>query len=235
MRRAGPPCAIAQTVPRGLPSLDAVLRTRPVGLRRRRAVDGIGRGMGLFTLEHSRAAYLADFALYGGAVVILAGLLGWQGPPQQQAQLALVALAGLVSWSGIEYVLHRFVLHGIEPFRRWHAEHHRRPTALICAPTVLSGTLIGTLVCLPAWALGGPWFACALTLGVLAGYLGYAVTHHAMHHWRATGTWLQRRKRWHARHHHDAEPGCYGVTSGFWDRCCGTGDDRPPARHLRPR
>jgi cyclopropane-fatty-acyl-phospholipid synthase len=30
------------------------------------------------------------------------------------------ALAGLLGWSLIEYGVHRFVLHGLAPFRRWY-------------------------------------------------------------------------------------------------------------------
>ena len=173
--------------------------------------------MSLFTLEHSKAAYVADFVLYGFAVVMLAAFLCVDAPAGAWPQLVSLALVGLAAWTAIEYVLHRFVLHGLQPFQAWHAEHHRRPTALICAPTVLSAALITTLVFLPAWALGNVWNACALTVGVLAGYLAYAITHHATHHWRADNAWLRRRKRAHALHHHLDAPGCYGVTSAFWD------------------
>ena len=83
---------------------------------------------------------------------------------------------------------------------------------------MLSASLIFVLVFLPAWLLGNTWSASALTLGVLTGYLAYAVTHHATHHWRGNSAWLKRRKHWHAQHHHrTGQPGCYGVTSGFWD------------------
>jgi sterol desaturase/sphingolipid hydroxylase (fatty acid hydroxylase superfamily) len=181
--------------------------------------------MGFFTLEHSKAAYRADFALYGAAVVALAAFLLLDSPRGQRLEITAYALAGLASWTAIEYALHRFVLHGIQPFRRWHAEHHERPTALICAPTIFSATLIATLVFLPALALGNLWRACALTLGVLSGYLAYAITHHATHHWRAESDWLKQRKRWHAlhhRHHDEGRPGCYGVSSGFWDYVFGS-------------
>lgn len=175
--------------------------------------------MDLFTLEHSRRAYRADFVLYCLAVAFMAGLLLFDGPGEAWVEIAGFAVVGLVGWSIIEYVLHRFVLHGLQPFKRWHAEHHDRPTALICTPTLLSGTLIFALVFLPAFIAGNWWTACALTLGVLTGYLAYAVTHHATHHWRADSAWLQRRKRWHALHHHHArQPGCFGVTSVVWDR-----------------
>jgi hypothetical protein len=60
-------------------------------------------------------------------------------------ELVALALLGLVAWTLLEYALHRFVLHGLQPFRTWHAEHHRRPRALIGTPTILSATLIAAL------------------------------------------------------------------------------------------
>ena len=174
--------------------------------------------MDLFALEHSQAAYRADFAMYGASVVVLAGFLAYDGPREHWLGIAAIVLAGLVSWTAIEYALHRFVLHGLQPFRRWHAEHHQRPRALICSPTIMSASLIVVLVFLPALLVGGLWRACALTLGVLSGYLAYAITHHATHHWRADSAWMKDRKRWHALHHHRVDhPGYYGVTSTFWD------------------
>ncbi len=178
--------------------------------------------MGLFSMEQSKAAYVADFALYGAAVAALAAFLALAAPRGHLTVLMVLTLAGLVAWTLIEYALHRFVLHGLQPFRRWHEEHHRRPAAWICTPTLLSATLIALLVFLPALLLGDLWQACALTLGLLAGYLVYAVLHHATHHWHAERAWLRRRKRWHAMHHHHAHPGCYGVTSSFWDHVFGT-------------
>ena len=190
--------------------------------------------MGLFTLEHSKMAYRADFALYGVAVMSLTTLLVLDGPAAQRFESALWVVAGLAGWSLVEYLLHRFVLHGLQPFQRWHTEHHERPTALICAPTLLSAALISVLVFLPALLLGGLWRACAVTLGVVTGYLAYAITHHATHHWRADGAWLRERKRWHALHHHQRWPGCYGVTSGVWDHVFGTAQRTPRREALTP-
>ncbi|MCC6208917.1 MAG: sterol desaturase family protein [Gammaproteobacteria bacterium] len=129
--------------------------------------------MSLFTMEHSKAAYRADF-----------------------------------------------VMHGLQPFSRWHAEHHQRPTALICTPTILSATL----VFFPALVLlGNLWRACALTLGVLIGYLSFSITHHAIYHWCADIAWLKQRKQWHALHHHTiGQSGCFGMTSAFWDHVFGS-------------
>lgn len=178
--------------------------------------------MNLFTLEHSKAAYRADVALYGAAAAVLAAFLLLVAPQGQRLEnLSFVGL-GLLGWTAIEYLLHRFVLHGLKPFSGWHAQHHQRPRALICTPTVLSAALIAMLVFVPALMLGNGWRAGALTLGVLVGYLVYTVTHHATHHWRADHRWLLERKRWHALHHHAEPPVCYGVTSGFWDHVFGS-------------
>lgn len=185
--------------------------------------------MTLFSLEHTKAAYGADFALYGTAIVVMAAFL-LAGSSQHWLENVILVLAGLSSWTAIEYTLHRFVLHGVQPFRRWHAEHHLRPTALICTPTILSATLITMLVFLPAMVLGDLWRACAVTLGMLTGYLAYAITHHATHHWRADNAWVKQRKRLHALHHHIDQPGWYGVTTAFWDHVFGTTTHRAAAR-----
>jgi len=174
--------------------------------------------MGMLSLKHSRLAYSADFAVYGGAVALLTGALIAFIPQSLGLQTAGLTVAGLFGWTAIEYALHRFVLHGLQPFKSWHAEHHTRPTALICSPTLFSAGLIFVLFFLPALLLVHLRAAAALTLGLLIGYLAYSVIHHATHHWRGKSAWLKRRKRWHALHHAQAtKPGYYGVTSGFWD------------------
>ena len=73
--------------------------------------------MGLFSVEHSKAAYLTDFGLYGASVATLVALLLIKGPRSQQLEGMLFAVSGLLSWTAIEYALHRFVLHGLQPFR----------------------------------------------------------------------------------------------------------------------
>ena len=66
----------------------------------------------------------------------VAVLLAIVAPYERRTELMALALLGLVAWTLLEYVLHRFVLHGMQPFQAWHAEHHRRPQALIGTPTV---------------------------------------------------------------------------------------------------
>ncbi len=189
--------------------------------------------MEFLTIEHSKAAYRADFALHGLAVLGLAGWLIGASPREVWLQLMCVALIGLLGWTAVEYVLHRFLLHGLRPFCDWHAQHHQRPKALIYAPTFLVALCFAAGVALPAWTLFDEWVAGALTLGMLCGYGIYSVTHHATHHGHGGGLWLKRRKHWHAVHHHQVPPACYGVTTHIWDHVFRTqgpsraGDARP--------
>jgi sterol desaturase/sphingolipid hydroxylase (fatty acid hydroxylase superfamily) len=191
--------------------------------------------MALLSLEHSPIAYGFDFALYGVAAAGLTVGALWNSDAGGGLSGVVWLAVGLFTWTWLEYSIHRFVLHGLQPFLGWHAQHHQRPTALIYSPTLLSAALIGCGVFLPAWQWGGPRVACALTLGVVLGNLGYSVTHHATHHWRARSAWGQARKRWHAAHHQSglqmgspmsgqtARPAvCFGVTTGFWDHLLGT-------------
>ena len=186
--------------------------------------------MSLFSLEHGRLAYWSDFAFYGVVVSLFSGWVVLASPRGHAVASAALVLLGLASWSLLEYLIHRFVLHGVAPFSGWHERHHLRPTGLVSAPTLLSATLLAVLVFLPALALGGLLASSAFFLGVLAGYLAYALVHHATHHWRAESAWSRRRKRWHALHHRHAADGCcYGVTSGLWDHVFATRPHTPEA------
>ncbi len=173
--------------------------------------------MRLLSFEYSPAAYRADFISYGTAVAGLSAVLIVASPRAHAVRLAAFVVAGLAMWTVIEYVMHRFVMHWLDPIRRWHAQHHRHTTALIGAPTLLSATGIFLVVFLPAMASMDVWRASALTLGVMTGYLGYGITHHAIHQWHGDNAWLRRRKRWHALHHDRGHHAWYGVTTSFWD------------------
>jgi cyclopropane-fatty-acyl-phospholipid synthase len=179
--------------------------------------------MNVLTIEQGKAAYWGDFAFYGATIVFLAVALVVGTPHAQWPRLAFWVITGMIGWSVLEYLVHRFLFHGVQPFRRWHAEHHARPRAFICAPTIVTALVLGVFLFLPAWWMLDRWGACALTLGVLSGYVAYAITHHGIHHWHARSEWLRRRQRWHFIHHSDRRPCCYGVTSGIWDAACGSG------------
>ena len=187
--------------------------------------------MGLLNFEHGKVAHRADIALFGIAVAVLAGS-AWVAKPDGRGFAACGwALSGLAAWTLVEYLLHRFVLHRLPPFKRLHATHHQHPTALIGSPTLMTTALFGLLVFAPSHAAFGLWRACALTLGMVGGYLAFTIVHHGVHHWRGSARWLQRRRRWHGLHHRSpAQPACFGVTSGFWDHVFGTDGARPVTR-----
>ena len=176
--------------------------------------------MKVLSIEHSQFTYWADFAVYLAAVLVLPWALFLWAPPSARAGMGVGVLAGALSWSFVEYAMHRLVFHGIEPFLR-HGEHHRRPDALVATPTVLSLVMIAGLFWFPATVLTDRWVGSAATLGLTAGYFTYGVVHHALHHWRARGAWMLRRKKLHAFHHRSPQVN-YGVTMSWWDGVFGT-------------
>ena len=178
--------------------------------------------MGLLSLEQSRASVRADFAFYGLVVLVLA-VVALLDTPRTELWPALGwTAAGITAWTLAEYGLHRYVLHGLQPFKRWHARHHAHPRALIATPTLLTAVLFGVFVFLPAWWLAPSWRGAAATLGVMIGYLAYIGTHHAVHQATGQGVWLRRHQRWHALHHRPGAEACYGVSVRVWDRVFGS-------------
>ena len=179
--------------------------------------------MRIFSLEHSKRAYVSDFLFYATSILVLVVLLVRRAIGSQPLMAAALVGVGFVAWTLVEYLMHRFVLHAWSPFDSWHARHHDHPGRLLSSPTILSGSLIVWLVFVPVFLLAGILCAEALTTGLTVGYLYYSIVHHATHHWRASSDWLRKRKRWHALHHHRRLP-CkhFGVTTDFWDRVFGS-------------
>lgn len=169
------------------------------------------------SLDQSPASYFADFVVW--PLAILASLLTLLlKAPHLSVSMVVAAVLGFFSWTLIEYILHRFMLHHLQPFKGWHDEHHARPFALIGTPTAISLALFIVVGYLPLALALGPWVGLAAILGIASGYFLYIVVHHATHHWRARpGSWMAKRKREHALHHMKGVSGWYGVTTSFWD------------------
>lgn len=178
--------------------------------------------MRIFTLEQSKVSNIVDFTFYWMCVLLLTAYLIVNTSFNQIAESLFLIILGLFSWTAIEYLLHRFVLHGLQPFKDWHTEHHKRPNALICLPTLLSAALLIMFVFYPTLFILGVLPACALTLGVLIGYLAYTILHHGIHHWHIDSLWFKKRKRWHGLHHRVEQQNNFGVTSSFWDKVFGS-------------
>ncbi|MFU2488784.1 sterol desaturase family protein [Thauera sp. WH-1] len=164
-------------------------------------------------------AYPASLMVAGAGVLLAAYVLAATGLPQWLA-LALIA-CGFVLWTLLEYLLHRFVLHRVEPFKAWHAHHHRVPDEPIRIPLAFSVPLVLVLLIAPALLLRNVAFSAALSLGLLVGEMLQEAVHDRVHR-GAGGGLLAARRRHHGFHHtHDERRG-FGTLSGFWDRCLGT-------------
>jgi sterol desaturase/sphingolipid hydroxylase (fatty acid hydroxylase superfamily) len=170
----------------------------------------------------SNVAYFGDFV--GCPVAILA--MGCETIPRQGfaavAGWLAAAAAGVIAWTLLEYAIHRWIYHRWLPFKRYHDMHHAEPEAQVGAPSFISIALILAFVGAPLCVFGIA-FAGAVTTGVLIGYAGYILVHHAVHHWKpAAGSPFYGLRRLHARHHYAPMPSNFGVTTSFWDRVFGT-------------
>lgn len=102
--------------------------------------------MRIFTLEQGKVSSILDFTFYSICALFLALSLLINGSRHYLVGILLLILVGLFSWTAIEYLLHRFILHGLQPFKNWHIEHHKHPGDLLCLPTLLSAALVLILV-----------------------------------------------------------------------------------------
>jgi cyclopropane-fatty-acyl-phospholipid synthase len=73
--------------------------------------------MRIFTLEHSKVSGIIDFTFYLICVLFLTMYILINGSLQQLVGNLLLILVGFISWTAMEYLLHRFVLHGLQPFK----------------------------------------------------------------------------------------------------------------------
>lgn len=173
-------------------------------------------------LHRQRVAFYADFVL---CPLVIGGLViqAWLHIPVHEAPyFGAALLVGVAAWTLAEYLLHRFVLHGVPPFRRVHAMHHAAPQALIGASAWLSPGLLLALF-MVIYRFGDPTMACGATTGVTLGYFVYVSIHCAAHRFpNLRWEWLRRRRRAHAFHHGSLTACNFGVSTGFWDVLLGT-------------
>ena len=148
---------------------------------------------------------------------------------------ALAAVAAAIAiYPFVEYLLHRFVLHGrwlyknpltADLWKRIHYDHHQDPNRL----DVLFGSLSNTLptiviVGLPVgWLIGG-WPSAFTALATAFVIMSVYEFCHCVQHLNYTpkSAWLRRIKKHHMAHHFHNETGNFGITSTFIDRIVGT-------------
>jgi sterol desaturase/sphingolipid hydroxylase (fatty acid hydroxylase superfamily) len=155
---------------------------------------------------------------------------------------ALWFVAGMLLWTPLEYVAHRYVLHGNFPpsgnplrdllhraFDETHVEHHRKPWAA----RHLSGSLKTTLPIVLVWnvlAFLAPWYtAPSLVAGVVLTYVMEEWVHYAVHFEDFGGPYWTYIRRHHMYHHSKiGSEVAFGLTNGVWDVVC---DTRIPEAH----
>jgi sterol desaturase/sphingolipid hydroxylase (fatty acid hydroxylase superfamily) len=142
---------------------------------------------------------------------------------------------GLAFWTWVEYLIHRYILHGRFPdgpgfqrvthrlFDHLHIEHHKRPwdgshingTLKDSAWFVLPLFLVSLL--LPAWALTS-FFAGVIQAGIVEEWV-----HHSVHFYHFDNLYFRYIKRHHMYHHSPkGDNEGFGLTNGFWDMVYGT-------------
>jgi len=150
-------------------------------------------------------------------------------------------LVGLPVWSLVEYLFHRYVLHGRFPpgqgfIRRFlherldplHWEHHERPFDGWHISGELKDILPLFFVAAPFSFLFPVFTLPALLAGVVQSYVGEEWLHYFLHFGKSRLRLFRHLKRYHLYHHspRGIKMG-YGITSGFWDILFHTGYPRP--------
>lgn len=132
------------------------------------------------------------------------------------------AVLGAVAWTGVEYGLHRFVMHekrGPKIASSEHLHHHADVTYFSpMSKKVLSAAATTAVVYPVAHLLGGRRVAVAFTTGMIGTYFGYEVTHRRIHTHAPINGWGRWMRRHHLRHHFGSPMRNHGVTTPLWDR-----------------
>lgn len=143
-------------------------------------------------------------------------------------------LAGLLVWTLVEYLSHRYILHGRfkKSKHRWkihkafahkvldplHWEHHERPFDGLHINGVLKDLLPLFAVAAPLSFIFPVYTAPVLLAGVCQGYVSEEWVHHSIHYYNFRNRYWRHLKKYHLYHHtsRGMERG-FGITSGFWD------------------
>ena len=145
-------------------------------------------------------------------------------------------IAGIPFWTFIEYLFHRFVLHGrfvdgegfIRKFahRRLdplHWEHHERPWDGSHINGEIKDLLPLFFVCAPLSFIAPIYTLPVFYAGVVESYLAEEWIHHSVHFYNFRSPYFRYIKRHHLYHHSPkGENRGYGLTNGFWDIVCST-------------
>jgi hypothetical protein len=139
-------------------------------------------------------------------------------------------LLGVAFWTWLEYLVHRYILHGVFPdgpglqrvfhrfFDHLHVEHHKRPWD----GNHINGTLKDTgpfVAFLAALALAlPPHTMFAFLAGLVQAYVVEEWVHHSVHFYHFGNPYFRYIQRHHLYHHgRRGSEIAFGLTSGLWD------------------
>lgn len=185
-------------------------------------------------------------AFYTTYSVILLTLAWWKG----HFWLGLAFyLLGIPVWTFVEYLSHRYILHGRfqKSQHRWklhkhfahkvldplHWEHHERPFDGLH----INGTIKDLL---PLFAVAAPlsfifpvYTAPVMLAAVCQGYVAEEWVHHSVHYYYFRGAYWRYIKKHHFYHHtSQGMTRGFGTTSGMWDTVFGTRFPEPVRQRL---
>ncbi|MGE0666213.1 MAG: sterol desaturase family protein [Sphingomonadales bacterium] len=226
--------------------MDRIVRRLLVGYGGWRDNARLVEGMTLGDLLHAYFSFptIQIYAVLAAAALGLTAVF-FDGA----ARLALGTVIAVVVYSLVEYLFHRFVLHGRRLYqhrataalwKRVHYDHHQDTSNLSVMFGAPQTTLTPILViAIPlGWLVDG---AAGAAFGVFCGIVLTAIYEffHLYQHvpWEPGSAWLRRLKKRHLAHHFHNETGNFGITTDVWDRVLGTNYDsvreRPRSSNVR--
>lgn len=178
-----------------------------------------------------RRLYLVTAFYTAYSVILLAVAARWSAHPRLAV---LFYLAGIPVWSLVEYLTHRYILHGRfkESKHRWkihkkfahkvldplHWEHHERPFDGLHINGVLKDLLPLFAIAAPLSFLFPFYTAPLILAGVCQGYVTEEWVHHSIHYYNFRNRYWRHLKKYHLYHHtSQGMTRGFGITSAFWD------------------
>jgi hypothetical protein len=165
------------------------------------------------------------YSAYSLTVLILAARVG------RPARALAFFGTGVIAWTLLEYLVHRYILHGRFPdgpgpvqhflhrsFDHLHWEHHARPWD----GRHVNGTIKDTgpfALALAGMSWLGPLdVSAAFMAGLLQAYIVEEWVHHSVHFCDFDNPYFRYIKRYHLYHHSPkGSDAGYGLTNGMWD------------------
>ncbi|KAG7468490.1 hypothetical protein MATL_G00143320 [Megalops atlanticus] len=137
-------------------------------------------------------------------------------------------LLGMFMWTFIEYCIHRFLFHMRPPAHNYylitlhfllHGQHHKSPfdgSRLVFPPGLASPVIGGFYLLFDQLFPVG--VSHSLFVGGLCGYVLYDMIHYYVHYGSPQqGSYMQRLKAYHIKHHFEHQRAGFGITTTLWD------------------